>query len=324
MHDRPSREPERTVVIHDGLGPHLSGENAPVEGDTPTITLDEVLPVAGPAPGEVDRPGDGGRGGDDGGGGDDPAPASARESLLARRAKFVALLFVTAALVASVIVASSLSGSADESDDAGAGTRHRHEITGAAALGGFTLPPGERRTRDTGVPDTPASSPPARSPDTADSAEPTDSPGSDHSVRSAEATTGDSPAPEATDPVGAAVPTGTAGTPGNGLRSGPADAATGLVHAFYERVRTAPEQALGLLAPALTAGEGHALLASWRSLTHLEIEDVRERGDGTVRVVVRMTPDGGAPLRITQLLGVDAGPDPLINRAILLSVRAVG
>ncbi len=319
MHDRPSREPEQTVVIHDGLGPRHPGENAPVDGEAPTITLDEVLPAAGSGPGEVDRPGAAERGDDE------PAPVSARESPLARRAKFVALLFVTAALVASVIVASSLSGSADESGDTGADTRHRHEITGTAALGGFTLPPGERRTRDSDTSDTSAASTGSGSPDTADAAgstEPTG--GSEPSARSADATTGDSPTSAGTDTVGAAVPTGAAGTPGDAPVAGPAGAATGLVHAFYQRIRTAPEEALGLLDPALTAGEGRTLLASWRSLAHLEIEDVRERGDGTVRVVVRMTPDGGAPLRITQLLGVGAGPDPLINRAILLSVRAVG
>ncbi len=111
------------------------------------------------------------------------------------------------------------------------------------------------------------------------------------------------------------------GTPRSGASGEPDRGA--VVRAFYDLVRSEPERALGLLADTLAAGERGSLLSAWRSLTDVLVERVEPRDDGTVLVVVRMTPAHGTPLRVTQLLGLDEGPQSRISRARLLSVRAV-
>ena len=67
---------------------------------------------------------------------DEKSPVDEPENAFARRAKLIALLVATAALVVSVVVASIITSSADEA----APPIQEHRITGVAALGGFALP----------------------------------------------------------------------------------------------------------------------------------------------------------------------------------------
>ncbi|MBK1789366.1 hypothetical protein [Prauserella cavernicola] len=216
---------------------------------------------------------------------DEPPPPPEPERPFARRAKLAALLLALALLGTSIVVAASIASDHDQSsgDDVG----EPLEITGAAALGGFALP--AKSTAGKAVVDDAA---PA--------------------VAGAPATAGAVRQVAQRDDAGEGSQTGEADTSAQGR--------VGTVREFYERVDTSPDDAVELLGPSLAA-ERESLVEAWRSMDSVEVEDLREERDGSVLAVVTMVPERGTPLRVTQQLGVDAGPSGRINDAKLLSAQ---
>ncbi|OQO91143.1 hypothetical protein B1813_16785 [Saccharomonospora piscinae] len=299
MHDRRHPGQEPTVVVDDPTGTRLPMDEL-VDGVRPD---DPATDPHEPA---------------------DSRPPNESESALARRAKLIALLVVMAALVISVIVASSI---AADSDDSGGGTQQRERgITGAAALGGFTVPAGAHADAGDSAPPSSGS---AGSP-TGEQSELAAEPAMAVPAVTGREDTLDTPT--ITSDSGTADDTSggdTHGdgevadrTPSSGSGSERADRAS-VVRDFYQRMLSSPETALSLVAPDLVADERERLLASWRSMSTVTVEHVHEEGDGSVRVVVTLRTVSGTPLRITQLLTFSDGPQPVINHAALLSIRTL-
>lgn len=251
----------------------------------------------------------------------DTAPAEEPESPFARRAKLIALLLAATAVVVSMVVAAMQASDPTEPTGDEESAVGRAGITGAAALGGFSLPASSDRTdRDTSAD---AASPAAaregdgtampQTETVADVAHPADvealdelpNPGDE--PRETEATTTDA---------------GVAHTDAEASSSTPVDPQSA-VRDFYDLVSSAPETALAKVSPTLVGDEREQLLRVWRSLTSVEVEQVHPETAGSVRVVVTMKPEYGPSLRITQLLGFSDGPHPVINRATLLSIKTM-
>lgn len=241
---------------------------------------------------------------------DEKSPVDEPENAFARRAKLIALLVATAALVVSVVVASIITSSADEA----APPIQEHRITGVAALGGFALPSSTDQ-RETGSDAAP----------TADLVE--DPPSSDPTTRHTD------PAGESVSAVPVSTDSGPRSAPGT---RGPDVAAlesettaahrtdhTEMVRDFYSRVAAAPETALELVTSDLVADQREYLLSAWRSMTDIVVEHVRQVSEDSVHVVVTVKTAHGNPVRITQLLSFSDGPRPFINHAALLSIRAL-
>ncbi len=294
MHDRRHQGQEPTVVVDDPTHPSL-----------PIGALDMHDASAGDAESES--------------GSADTAPAEEPESLFARRAKLIALLLATTAVVVSMVVAAVLSNDPGEPPDDGR-SADGAGITGAAALGGFSLPASDRAGRNTST-DAPSSTAAPESTEAAvpqaeavadvshpaDVEAPDDLPDPGHEPRETAATTTDAGVARA----GAEAPSST-----------PVDPQS-VVHDFYDLVGSAPETALARVSPTLVGDEREQLLSVWRSLTSVEVEHVYRETAGSVRVVVTMRPEYGPPLRITQILGFSDGPHPVINRATLLSIKTM-
>ncbi|WP_157606459.1 hypothetical protein [Saccharomonospora cyanea] len=258
-----------------------------------------------------------------GSGSADTAPAEEPESPFARRAKLIALLLAATAVVVSMVVAAMQAS--DPAEPTGEGqSADRAGITGAAALGGFSLPASSDRTdRDT----------------SADAASPAAAREGDETAMSQTETVADVAPPagvEALDdlpepgdePHGTAATTTEAGvsrTDAEASSSTPVDPVDprSVVRDFYDLVSSAPETALAKVSPTLVGDEREQLLRVWRSLTSVEVEHVYPETAGSVRVVVTMKPEYGPSLRITQLLGFSDGPHPVINRATLLSIKTM-
>jgi hypothetical protein len=94
-----------------------------------------------------------------------------------------------------------------------------------------------------------------------------------------------------------------------------------LVRTFYRLVGTNPSLAASLITPALLASDPTGFDRAWSSMTHIRIEDVEQRSDGTVQAAIRMLEPDGAWLRVVELLHVTDGDDPLITGAELLSAQ---
>ncbi|MFF5986403.1 hypothetical protein [Prauserella flavalba] len=219
---------------------------------------------------------------------DDPPPEP--EKPFARRAKLAALLVAVALLVASIIIAASMAG---QSESQGEDVAEPLEITGAAALGGFTLAGQDGKGGASA--DTPV----------VDDAAPV-SGGKDAIAPAGEVRT-----VSQQDDTGEG---GAAGTParGNGKVS--------TVREFYALVNSSPDQAVRLLGPALAA-ERDTLVRAWRSMESVEVEEVHEQRDGSVRAVVTMIPQRGEAVRVTQQLDIGGGRDGRIREVKLLSAQ---
>ncbi len=301
MHDRHQSGQEPTVVVDDP-----SDAGLPIEKLADDVPLNDVE-TCGCAP-EATDPGEF----------DEEPPADEPENVFARRAKLIALLVATAALVASVVVAATIAGDSDEPTDSGdaAPPVREHRITGVAALGGFAAPspssstdrdgPGETEGDIVHAADTSEESSPATR-RTAAAVEPASaaSPG----------TSTDRDTPSATTNPDVVEARSQATTPL------PEDRAE-LVRDFYSRVSSSPEAALESVAADLVADEREHLLSAWRSMT-VTVEHVHQVSDGSVHVVATLQPVHGKPLRITQILSFSDGPQPIINHATLLSIRAL-
>lgn len=300
MHDRRHQGQEPTVVVDDPTHPSL-----PIEA------LDMHDASAGDAESRSGRA--------------DTAPAEEPESPFARRAKLIALLLAATAVVVSMVVATMQTNNPGEPSD-GEQSADRAGITGAAALGGFSLPASDRTDQDTSAD---AASPAAAREGAAAAMSETEAV-ADASHPADVETLGDLPEPgdEPRETTAATADAGVSRTDAGTSSSTPVDPVDPVdpqsaVRDFYDLVSSAPETALAKVSPTLVGDGGEQLLRVWRSLTSVEVEHVYPETAGSVRVVVTMKPEYGPPLRITQLLGFSDGPRPVINRATLLSIKTM-
>jgi hypothetical protein len=206
--------------------------------------------------------------------------------------------------VASLVVAASL---ARAGSDEAATPAEPLMITGAAALGGFTYPGSASPAGDTEATPTSDAGAPVTDAPTRVANGSTESHSEDHPVREV-AQVG----PQEQTPLDTSEAPETTANP-------PVDPSE-VVHRFYELVQSDPDRALDLLGPSLAADAREQLLTAWRSLTGIRVVHVNEQADGSVRVVVTMIPERGAPVRLTQRLAFATAPEVLISDVTLLSV----
>lgn len=88
---------------------------------------------------------------------------------------------------------------------------------------------------------------------------------------------------------------------------------------FYGLIRSDPVAALGMLDDRLRSDQPDALVRAWRSITHVEVRELRVQSDGAVRADVTMIRSDSDSFRVTHLLRIDEGPPPVITEARLLS-----
>jgi hypothetical protein len=97
--------------------------------------------------------------------------------------------------------------------------------------------------------------------------------------------------------------------------------AAALVRAFYQLVRTDPNQASGLIDPALLSTDVSGFDQAWSSLSQIDIESIQPVSANSVQAVIRMRQPDGTWLRVVELLHVTDGSNPLIDGAQLLSAQ---
>ncbi|MGH3520351.1 MAG: hypothetical protein ACRDQ7_23800 [Haloechinothrix sp.] len=219
----------------------------------------------------------------------DPAEPVEQGSVLGRVSKLAGLAVAMAVLAAAMVAASMTSeANRTRADDEQARSLPHTSLTGVRALIGL---PG---------PDPPPRSPPSRTPAT--HAEDTTASPPDATAESGWASRPDtSPPPTSTTP----------------------ERVTKIqaVQEFYRWVAANPEHALIMVSPNLRDSGSEDLVRIWRTVRDITVHEVREEPSGMVRVVVTMIRDNDEQVRMTQLLGVDSGPSPLITEARLLSAQ---
>lgn len=236
---------------------------------------------------------------------DPPEP----ESPLARRSKLIALVIAATLLFGSIVAAALLT----ERQDSGLPrVDTKLEITGAAALGGFVLPDAERSiTTD---------------PATVSGQQRTDTTATEREQRATKQENAAVGVPaEDSRPATAGTTSSTSGEPAAADTELPAESVdpVATVREFYQLVADRPSDALSLLDPILVGDQTGELVRVWSSMKSIEIEDVRDQGEGQVRAVVLMTQPDGRRLRVTQLLRLAEGPVAMIANATLLSARNI-
>lgn len=252
---------------------------------------------------------------------DQPSPEP--ESTFARRAKLAALFLAACLVAASLAVAATLARRGEERETPPSDPLR---ITGAAALGGFAVPGDPHRSGQHDA-STPVSAPRehaataaqrirdtqdtqgARDTDTATGSPGTtaEGDGGDSAVETVPADTTTSDAVEATATTEDITPAETD--------------KLAVARSFYGMVDTAPNQALGMLDPALATGADRQLLRAWRALDAVRIDDLREDAGGMVRAVVTFLYANGERLRLTQVLAISDSPGGLISDAVLVSAQ---
>lgn len=242
-----------------------------------------------------------------------PTPPPEPESPLARRSKLIALIIAAALLSGSIVAAALLTDrqGANRSE----GPAATLEITGAAALGGFVIPDADRSAATAAAStsedrtDASGQEPDRRpeqqenrsagtsSPDPGSVTPSTDTPSSETSSATDTELAAETPSPiEPVDPVAT-------------------------VREFYQLVENNPLDALSLLDPVLIGNQTGDLVQAWSSMRSIEIENITDLGDGTVRAVVLMTQPDYRRLRVVQILRLAEGPQAMIANATLVSAR---
>lgn len=97
--------------------------------------------------------------------------------------------------------------------------------------------------------------------------------------------------------------------------------AAALVRAFYQLVRTDPNQASGLIDPALLSTDVSGFNQAWSSLSQVDIESIQPVSANSVQAVIRMRQPDGTWFRVVELLHVTDSNNPLIDGAQLLSAQ---
>ncbi|WP_116041331.1 hypothetical protein [Amycolatopsis palatopharyngis] len=234
---------------------------------------------------------------------DPPEP----ESPLARRSKLIALIIAAAVLFGSIAAAATLTEQEDTGLPSGAA---KLEITGAAALGGFVIPDAERSS----TPE-PATSPDQQRTGTTDRKPEQPAPKQENRAAGVPADETSSTSPDPTS-----APSEEPETTGTELAAEAVDPVA-TVREFYRLVANQPTDALSLLDPVLVGDQTGDLVRAWSSMDSIEIEEVEDQGNGTVRAVVLMTQPDGRRMRVTQLLQLAEGPVAMIANATLVSAR---
>lgn len=247
-------------------------------------------------------------------------PPPEPESPLARRSKLIALIIAAALLSGSIIAAALLADRQDANRSAGPTTKL--EITGAAALGGFVIPDAER-SESSGRSDTagPATTGEDR---TVASAHESDRRADQQENRSTGTWSSDSDSgPSNTTSTTSTTSPTTTETEVTTETPAPVEPAdpVATVREFYQLVENSPLDALALLDPVLVGNQTGDLVRVWSSMRTIEIENIEDLGDGTVRAVVLMTQQDDRRLRVTQILQLAEGPEAMIANATLVSAR---
>lgn len=97
--------------------------------------------------------------------------------------------------------------------------------------------------------------------------------------------------------------------------------AAALVRAFYQLVRTNPDEAAALIDPNLLATGTDGFEQAWSSLSQVDIESIQQVSTDSVQAVIRMLQPDGTWIRAVALVHVTGGDAPLINGAELLSAQ---
>jgi hypothetical protein len=221
-------------------------------------------------------------------------PPLEQESLLARRAKLAALLAAGALVAGAIVAASTLAGQHRAQTPTRAADTL--EITGAAALGGFTAPDPPPSSQGRAKPTKPSS----KQTPAALTAETTQASGQITTIASTTAT----PSP----------------TTSSGPRTTVADRLVAVSN-FYSLVNHDPQSALGMLKPLLAGQEPGDLVRAWDSIKGVQVEDTRVQPDGSILATVTIVQLDGSRLRVTQLLRFAEDASGLISDARLLSTQ---
>lgn len=88
---------------------------------------------------------------------------------------------------------------------------------------------------------------------------------------------------------------------------------------FYGLIRSNPVTALGMLDERLRSERPDEVIRAWRSITHVDVRELRVQPDGAVRADVTMVTSDSDSFRVTHLLRIDEGPPSVITEAHLLS-----
>ncbi|MFE6615482.1 hypothetical protein [Amycolatopsis sp. NPDC057786] len=216
------------------------------------------------------------------------------ESRAARRAKLAGLVAAGLLVAGAVVTAGVLAGGQPRGTVPGAAAPEA--MSGAAALGGLAVPDSTELQRKQETP-TPSG--------TSTTSQPSSGTGSGTSLPPQGSSSSSTSSPSAVKP--AAVST--------------TEDKIDAVRKFYQTVDADPYGAMSLITPVLAESEAGMLIEAWSAMDAIQIQDIREQGDGTILAVVTMrNPDGGL-LRVTQVLEFADETSGLITDARLLSAQ---